>query len=193
MGRVYRGAPKRCHGMDCRAFRNSHVAFVDDTLPGVEHQAMEEHLQSCRLCAEHDARVRRSLMAARSLEPIVPSTEFSSRLRSRLDAERVRLAVPVPLMRGPSLAAFVATAAALVAVGVVAVELQLHDGAPQIEPRLPAVIASVPAVPETLFASSSALAAAVSTSAPIWSLAYVADQMPIRFATARLEEDSRER
>ncbi len=30
--------------MDCRAFRNSHVAFVDDTLPGVEHQAMEEHL-----------------------------------------------------------------------------------------------------------------------------------------------------
>ena len=182
-----------CPGMDCRAFRNSHFAFVDDTLPGVEHQAMEEHLQSCRLCAEHDARVRRSLMAARSLEPIVPSTEFSSRLRSRLDAERTRLAVPVPLMRGPSLAAFAATAAALVAVGVLVVELQLQDTAPQLEPRLPAVIASVPAVPETLFASSSALAAAVSTSAPIWSLAYVADQMPIRFATARLEEDSRER
>lgn len=179
--------------MDCRAFRNSHVAFVDDTLPGVEHQAMEGHLANCRLCAEHDARVRRSLMVARSLEPIVPSREFNSRLRSRLNAERLRLAAPIPLMRGPSLAAFAATAAALVAVGALAVQLQLQDAAPQMEPRLPAVIASVPAVPETLFASSSALAAAVSTSAPIWSLAYVADQMPIRFATARLEEDSRER
>lgn len=182
-----------CALMDCRAFRNSHVAFVDDTLPGVEQRAMEEHLEICRSCAEHDARVRRSLMAARSLEPIVPSSEFSSRLRSRLAAERARLAVPVPLMRGPSLAAFAATAAALVGIGALAVQLQLEDAAPQIEPRLPAVIASVPAMPETLFASSSALAAAVSTSAPIWSLAYVADQMPIRFATARLEEDSRER
>lgn len=182
-----------CPKMDCRAFRNSHVAFVDDTLPGVEHLAMEEHLSNCRSCAEHDARVRRSLMAARSLEPITPSSEFSSRLRSRLDAERVRLSTPVPLMRGPSLAVFAATAAALVAVGALAVELQFEEAVPQIEPRLPTVIASVPAVPETLFASSSALAAAVSTSAPIWSLAYVADQMPIRFATARLEEDSRER
>ena len=105
----------------------------------------------------------------------------------------MRSRVPVPLMRGPSLAAFAASAATLVVVGVLAVELQLQDAAPQSEPVLPAVIASVPAVPETLFASSSALAAAVSSSAPIWSLAYVADQMPIRFATARLEEDSRER
>ena len=84
-------------------------------------------------------------------------------------------------------------AAALVAVGAIAVELQLEEAVPLMEPRLPGVIASVPAVSETLFASSSALAAAVSTSAPIWSLAYVADQVPIRFATARLEEDSRER
>lgn len=179
--------------MDCRAFRNSHVAFVDDTLPGVEQRAMEEHLASCQVCAAHDACVRRSLMAARSLEPIMPSSDFSARLRARLDAERRRLLAPVPLMRGPSLAAFAATAAALVLIGVLAVELQLEDVAPPIEPRLPAVIVSVPAVPETLFASSSALAAAVSTSAPIWSLAYVADQMPIRFATARLEEDLRER
>lgn len=180
--------------MDCRAFRNSHVAFVDDTLPGIEHLAMEGHIRSCRECAEHDARVRRSLMAARSLEPITLSADFHARLRSRLELERRRLAAPVPLIRGPSLAAFAATAAALVGIGVIAVQVQVEDAAaPQSAPRLPAVVASVPAVPETLFASSSALAAAVSTSAPIWSLAYVADQMPIRFATARLEEDSRER
>lgn len=178
--------------MDCRSFRNSHVAYVDDTLPGVEHLAMAEHARNCPECAEHDARVRRSLMAARSLESIVPSSDFSARLQLRLDAERRRLSTPVPLMRGPSLAAFAATAAALVGIGALVVQVQLEGEAPEVVPRLPAIIASIPAVPETLFASTSALAAAVSTSAPIWSLAYVADQMPIRFATARLEEDSRE-
>ncbi len=85
---------------------------------------------------------------------------------------------------------FAATAAAVIGVGVFAVQVQDDD--PFVTPRLPAVVASVPAVPETLFASSSAFAAAVSTSAPVWSLAYVADQVPIRFATAQLAEDLRE-
>lgn len=178
--------------MDCRTFRESHVAFVDDTLPGVDQQAMGEHLRVCPACAAHDTRVRRSLMAARSLEPILPSREFSSRLRSRLAAERLRMPA-APLARGPSLGVFAATAAAVVAVGVLAVEFQLQGDVPFAMPRLPAVVASVPAVPETLFASSSAFAAAVSTSAPVWSLAYVADQVPIRFATAQLAEDLRER
>jgi hypothetical protein len=91
------------------------------------------------------------------------------------------------------LVAFAALGAGVVGVGVLALELQLRDVPAQELPRLAAVVASVPAVPETLFASSSALAAAMSTSAPVWSLAYVADQMPMRFATARLAEDLRER
>ncbi len=86
---------------------------------------------------------------------------------------------------------FAATAAAVIGVGVFAVQVQDDDSFAT--PRLPAVVASVPAVPETLFASSSAFAAAVSTSAPVWSLAYVADQVPIRFVTAQLAEDLRER
>ena len=97
-----------------------------------------------------------------------------------------------PRARGPSLAMFAATAAAVISVGVLALEVQVQDE-PAAMPRLPAVIASVPAVPDTLFASSSAFAAAVSTSAPVWSLAYVADQVPIRFVTAQLAEDLRER
>lgn len=176
--------------MDCRTFRESHVAFVDDTLPGVDQQAMGEHLRVCPACAAHDTRVRRSLMAAQSLEPILPSYEFSSRLRSRLAAERSRLP-SAPRPQGPSLAMFAATAAAVIGIGVFA--LQVQDNAPLVTPRLPAVVASVPAVPETLFASSSAFAAAVSTSAPVWSLAYVADQVPIRFATAQLAEELRDR
>lgn len=86
---------------------------------------------------------------------------------------------------------FAATAAAVIGIGALA--LQVQYDAPLVTPRLPAVVASVPAVPETLFASSSAFAAAVSTSAPVWSLAYVADQVPIRFATAQLAEELRER
>ncbi|MGQ0640217.1 MAG: hypothetical protein ACT4P6_05505 [Gemmatimonadaceae bacterium] len=132
-------------------------------------------------------------MAARNLEPIVPSHEFRSRLRSRIEVERQRMIVPVRLARGPSFMKFAAMGAAVVGIGVLAMELQVREQPPNELPRLPAVIASVPAVPETLFASSSALAAAISTSAPVWSLAYVADQMPIRFATARLAEDMRDR
>jgi hypothetical protein len=132
-------------------------------------------------------------MAARNLDPILPSDEFLSRLRKRIEMERRRIVVPIPLARGPSLATFAAMAAAVVVVGVLALELQVQESHTVVEPRLPGVIASVPAVPETLFASSSALAAAISTSAPVWSLAYVADQMPIRFATARLAEDLRDR
>jgi hypothetical protein len=132
-------------------------------------------------------------MAARSLEEITPSTDFQSRLRSRLDVERERMILPAPLARGPSLITFAAMGAAVVGVGLLALQIPIAEQ-PQTElPRLPAVVASVPAVPETLFASSSALAAAISTSAPVWSLAYVADQMPIRFATARLAEDLRDR
>ena len=179
--------------MDCRTFRQSHVAFVDDTLPGVEQQAMEEHLSVCNECARLDARVRRSLMAARSLEQILPSDNFRSRLHSRLQIERQRMITPLPLARGPSYAAFAGMAAGVLGVGILAVTLQVEERQPQELPILPAVVASIPAVPETLFASSSALAAAMSTSAPVWSLAYVADQMPIRFATARLAEELRDR
>jgi hypothetical protein len=179
--------------MDCRSFRQSHVAYIDDTLPGVEQQAMAEHARTCSACAALDARVRRSLMAARSLDPIAPSDDFSRRLRTRLDAERGRLATTAPLARGPSLAAFFATAAAVVGVGVLAVEMQLRDESSVVPPMLVGVTASVPAAADTLFPSSSALAAAVSTSAPIWSLAYVADHVPIRFATVHLVEEQRDR
>ncbi len=154
---------------------------------------MEEHRRSCAACARVDARVRRSLMAARSLEQILPSDQFRSRLHSRLEIERQRMVAPTSLARGPSYTVFAGMAAAVLGIGILAVALQVEEQQPQALPALPAVIASIPAVPETLFASSSALAAAISTSAPVWSLAYVADQMPIRFATARLAEDLRDR
>lgn len=154
---------------------------------------MAEHVRTCLACAALDARVRRSLMAAHSLDPIKPSEDFSAKLRKRLDAERRRNVVTAPLARGPSLAAFFATAAAVVGVGVLAVEMQVRDeSSVAVPPTLAGVTATVPAAPDTLFPASSALAAAVSTSAPIWSLAYVADHVPIRFATVHLVEEQRD-
>lgn len=76
--------------MDCRAFRKRHLAFVDDTLPGVEVERMHEHRQSCDACAAWDHRIRRSLLVARNhLSTIEPSADFGRRLALRLERERV--------------------------------------------------------------------------------------------------------
>jgi predicted anti-sigma-YlaC factor YlaD len=88
--------------MDCRAFRKRHLAFVDDTLPGVDVARMQDHLSECRDCAVWDSRVRRSLLVARNhLKPIAPSDDFSARLAHRLEQERRRDNVPVLSTGGP--------------------------------------------------------------------------------------------
>src|SRR5690349_25123647 len=70
--------------MDCREFRAKHVAFVDDTLSLVDMEAMQRHLRVCSRCARRDTAVRRSLLLVRNLPEIVPSSDFMSRLNSRL-------------------------------------------------------------------------------------------------------------
>ncbi len=81
--------------MDCRFYRKNHVAFVDDTLPGVDVVRMQLHLAECEVCAGWDHRVRRSLMLVRShLGEIQPSEGFRGRLDERLAHERSRIAVP---------------------------------------------------------------------------------------------------
>src|SRR5437764_9637612 len=61
--------------MDCRAFRNKHVAFVDDLLSAVEMDAMVRHRSACHRCSRHDTAVRRSLLIVRNLAPIEPSPD----------------------------------------------------------------------------------------------------------------------
>ncbi|MGQ0538536.1 MAG: hypothetical protein ACT4R6_06290 [Gemmatimonadaceae bacterium] len=175
--------------MDCRTFRKKHALFVDETLPGVEHNEMIAHVGGCLGCAAHDSRVRRAMLLARSLQPIKLSHDFADRLRARLDVERKRLTEPIPLARGPSLSVFAGMAACVVAVGIFAAQLQRYGTLTE-SSSAPAQIANISATEDSSFASSSALAAAVSTSAPIWSLAYLADEVPLRFATARLAESA---
>lgn len=70
--------------MDCRTFRRLHLAFLDDTLPGADRTQMELHRDKCEECANHDARLRQTLLLARNIAPIEPSAGFQERLSQRL-------------------------------------------------------------------------------------------------------------
>src|SRR5687767_656151 len=70
--------------MDCREFKEKHVAYVDDVLSAVETEGMRRHLRACARCARHDTCVRRGLMLARNLPRIEPSADFMERLQARI-------------------------------------------------------------------------------------------------------------
>lgn len=79
--------------MDCRAFRKSHVAFVDGLMTDRDAAEMYGHLQRCDRCARLDVVVRRGLLVARNLPRIHPSRDFMPRLEARL---RDRRPAPAP-------------------------------------------------------------------------------------------------
>ena len=73
--------------MDCSRFRDQHLAYLDDTLPGDVMRAARQHLAVCTACAAHDGRIRRSLMLAHNhVTEIEPSSDFRARLDARLAA-----------------------------------------------------------------------------------------------------------
>jgi hypothetical protein len=87
--------------MDCRTFRKHHLAFVDDTLPGVDVVRMQLHLAECADCEAWDHRVRRSLLVVRNhLGTIEPSERFRARLDARLAQEKATLAAAPALFGG---------------------------------------------------------------------------------------------
>lgn len=87
--------------MDCRTFRKHHLAFVDDTLPGVDVVRMQLHLAECTDCEAWDQRVRRSLLVVRNhLGTIEPSQKFRAQLDARLAQEKAALAAAPALFGG---------------------------------------------------------------------------------------------
>ena len=172
--------------MDCRDFRKKHLAFVDDTLPGVELVAMQRHLLECESCARHDTLIRRGLMLFRSLPSIEPSADFSDRLYARIAAEQragVQLPPP-PRYRGPDLKTFVAAALGVVAVGYLSAAA-LDRVAPE-EPTLAPVVATLPE-PLPPVAASPALAASVSTGLAVWPALLLAEQAPLHLMTVQFQ------
>lgn len=180
--------------MDCRRFRRLHVEFVDDTLPGVEMAAMRRHLRSCSACAEHDTRVRRSLLVFRNQPRIEPSPEFRARLAARLREAGpldVEGSIDAALRRSPvfwrphGTIGLFSAAAGLLAAGLLAVALTNVDG--ELEPlALPPVVASIPE-PSHEHLASPALLASVPSGITVWPAVLMAEQAPMRFAGSEFQ------
>ena len=169
--------------MDCRSFRNKHVAFVDDFLPGEEVVTMQRHLAECERCATHDANVRRSLLVFKNLPVVEPSADFYARLSARIESERVASSRPSLGARGPGIGTFMSVAASLVAVGYITATT-LNWTRPRGDLTLAPVIATEPALlPPSV--ENQALVASMSAGMPVWPMVYFAEQAPMRFAQAQ--------
>jgi anti-sigma factor RsiW len=190
--------------MDCKRFRKNHLGYLDDTLPGTDMAAAQRHLLACERCAAHDALVRRSLMAARSLPTLEPSADFQAKLRARLaqcraeqQAEALNhhsvgltdtmlpLLAPTARVVHPVRTAMVVAAGAVL--GVVAWQSVRDSAVPEL--RMAPVIASTPAMPESPYVSPELLKA-MATGNPVWSAAMVVDDLPVTFVSTNYTFDA---
>ena len=171
--------------MDCREFCDQHLAFVDDTLAGIELVRMQRHLAECENCAKQDAKIRRSLLLFRNLPSIEPSADFSARLEARLKScQEEQLALTQRnLWRG----AIAATVASAIMLGYIGTTLFNQPRAPR-DIVLPPVVASIPESELTpITTSTPAIVTSVSAGLTIWPAALFAEQVPVRFAHSKLE------
>jgi anti-sigma factor RsiW len=172
--------------MDCREFCEQHVAFVDDTLAGIELVRMQRHIAECESCAKHDAKIRRALLLIRNLPSIELSADFSERLEARLKechSEHLLAATQRNLKRG----AIAATLASAVMLGYIGTTLYHHSDAPR-DLVMPPVVASLPEAELTpITTSTPAIVASVSAGLTIWPVVLFAEQAPVRFAHSKLE------
>lgn len=174
--------------MNCREFRSKHAAYVDDTLSGVDLDAMALHRQLCERCSQLDTRVRRALLVARNLPMIQPSAAFSQKLQARIDAERnagelLRQARdPIstfgrsrPLHRYAMICSGVVMAVGVA--GLVAVNSAQRDVI-----RMAPVVASIPESDVSPMTAPT-MVASVSAGMPMWPAVFVAQQAPWHFAS----------
>ncbi len=180
--------------MDCREFRDKHVAFVDDLLPAVEMDALHGHLRICTRCAKQDVAVRRSLMLVRNLPSIEPSPEFMARLNRRLEAlgpaSPIDRVSPRPFL--PSVSAVTALAAGVVAVAYMALETTHYYATPGPLDVAPVVAARmVEQAPASI--GDAAFVASVPTGMPVWPAVLMVGQAPMRFASMNFGEAERDR
>jgi anti-sigma factor RsiW len=172
--------------MDCREFCDKHLAFVDDTLAGIELVRMQAHIAECERCAKHDARIRRALLLFKNLPSIEPSADFSEKLEERLrrecNCQDLMATTQHSLRRG----AIAATLASAVMLGYIAMTLSRPETTHDIV--MSPVVASTPEPELTpITTSSPAIVTSVSAGLTIWPAALFAEQVPVRFAHSKLE------
>ncbi|HSQ28745.1 MAG TPA: zf-HC2 domain-containing protein [Gemmatimonadaceae bacterium] len=185
--------------MDCREFRNKHVAFVDDLLPAVEMHAMRQHVVACHRCSRRDTAIRRSLLLVRNLPTIEPSPDFRRRLNARL-AELgpvTQLGMMAPQRSFGSIGAFVGLAAGIAAVAYMAIRTATYFA--PMRSTAPATVATVRRVPAPIQPTTiapvpnAAFVASVPTGIPVWPAMLMIGDAPLRFANAEFSETSLER
>jgi hypothetical protein len=174
--------------MNCREFRRKHGAYIDDTLSGIELDAMARHREHCERCARLDTRVRRALLVAHNLPIIHPSAAFSQRLEVRLTHERaLKAAGMVPHgvraegWRPFSVGAYTAIAAGIIAAAGLAAAVSAAGREPQAIRMAPVVASRPEAEPSTL--ATPALVAAMPAGMGVWPAVFVAQQAPWHFAS----------
>jgi hypothetical protein len=173
--------------MDCRAFRENHVGFVDDVLPAVVMEELHRHMQSCVRCARHDLAVRRGLLVVRNLPTIEPSADFMSRLTDRIaELQSTGGAVEMTPAYRLTTGVFAALAAGLTLFAYVALEAANRFGTPRML-TLPPVVATAPARPAASV-SGTAYMAAISTGMSMWPAVLMADEAPRRLADVDLQQ-----
>jgi hypothetical protein len=172
--------------MDCREFCEKHVAFVDDTVAGIELVRMQRHIAECESCAKHDAKIRRALLLFRNLPSIEPSADFSARLDERIRRECEGGDILAATQRNLRRGAIAATLASAAMLGYIATTLSRSESPGDV--LMPPVVASVPDVElAPITTSTPAIVASVSAGLTIWPAAMFAEQVPARFAHSRLE------
>jgi hypothetical protein len=179
--------------MNCREFRRKHDAYVDDTLSGVDIEAMGRHLRFCVQCAALDTRIRRSLLLAHNLPTIEPSAAFAERLQMRLAHERALktarqhddAATMMGMMtrhRSPfSTGSYVALVAGIATAAGLMVNVLLANDVDRTI-RLAPVVASAPE-PEPSPLATPAMVASMPAGMPIWPAVYVAQRAPWHLAS----------
>ncbi len=170
--------------MDCRTFKEKHLAFVDDTLAGVEVVGMQLHIAECDSCARLDVSIRRSLMLFRSLPCIDLSPGFGDRLDASIrDIRTAGLLPPAQRLLGR---AFLVGLASAAMIGFIATTLYRTDLSQDV--RMEPVVASLPEPePGQHITPAEAIVASAPAGLGIWSAALYAEQAPVHFAHTRLE------
>jgi hypothetical protein len=175
--------------MNCREFRRKHDAYIDDTLSGVELDAMARHRSLCERCARLDTRMRRALLVAHNLPTIEPSVGFGERLQVRLMQEHALLAaarashgaITADGWRPFSAGAYAAMAAGILAATGLAATFISSSREQQVI-RLAPVVATLPE-PEPSTLATSAMVASMPAGMPVWPAVFVAQQAPWHFAS----------
>ena len=177
--------------MDCREFRNKHVAFVDDVLPAIHMEAMRRHLTRCPKCSRQDTAIRRSLMLVRNLPTIEPSADFMNRLSARLaeigPPSYAELTNPRSAL--PSFRSFIVLAAGIGAIAVISIEASRYFTATTTREVAPIAEATIDSTLTP--AANAAIVASVPTGIPVWPAVLMVGEAPLRFANMEFHESTR--